>query len=327
MPSRKVSLKQSLVNRPSCGGNIKSGLTSRSTNFMAGVKKNHHLKGEPFVNKPENYKCSEIKEKKEQNQIETKTETFTEDDTNGLENINELWEANKDNIPHYSFDFRWNMYSVDKYTQTVNIIVRDNDIQEIKYTNKNQLSEEEYKQKWFLTMDELFEKVMSYTEYHTLEVRIEKKYGYITDFFVDLHENIADEEVGFSVSNFKILSESEVNNGFYIYSSSNDANLNSFTRVKHIYSKNMEVTKMTKDFPPSSIWLQYNKCETQYKKTEKILDNTVYYIFGGNYYVASENKLLRYSPDGIVTEDYIVCRKTVFSHIENYPFLTVQSPL
>ena len=89
---------------------------------------------------------------------------------------------------------------------------------------------------------------------------------------------------------------------------------------------------MTKDFPPSSIWLQYDKCETQYEITEEFKNNTVYYQFRGNHYVPSEDKLLRYSPDGIVTEDYIdtedyiVCRKTVFSHIENYPFLTVQPP-
>ena len=207
--SSKVTRKNTLVNRTDiCGGPIKAGLTSRATNFMAGVKKNHHLKGTPFVNKPENYKCSKNTEKKEENQIETKTETFTEDDTSGLENINKTWKANKGNIPYYSFDFSWNVYSVYKYTQTVNITVKDNVIQEIKYSNIDQLTEEEYEQNWFLTMDELFEKVMSYTEYSKLEIKTEKKYGNITDFLVDFDEKIADEEVRFSISNFKILNHS-----------------------------------------------------------------------------------------------------------------------
>ena len=46
--SKKVSLKASITNRPTCGGSKKAGLAPRSTNFMMGVKRNHHFRGQPF---------------------------------------------------------------------------------------------------------------------------------------------------------------------------------------------------------------------------------------------------------------------------------------
>ena len=46
--SKKVSLKASITNRPTCGGSKKAGLAPRSTNSMMGVKRNHHFRGQPF---------------------------------------------------------------------------------------------------------------------------------------------------------------------------------------------------------------------------------------------------------------------------------------
>jgi len=48
MPSKKVSHKSSITNQFTCSGPMKAGLAPRSTNFMMGVKKNHHFKGQPF---------------------------------------------------------------------------------------------------------------------------------------------------------------------------------------------------------------------------------------------------------------------------------------
>ena len=53
--SRKVTMKSSMVNRPTCGGPIKAGLAPRSTNFMMGVKRNHHFRGTPFAGKAADY--------------------------------------------------------------------------------------------------------------------------------------------------------------------------------------------------------------------------------------------------------------------------------
>ena len=53
--SRKVSHRSSITNRPTCGGPIKAGLAPRSTNFMMGVKRNHHFSGKPFAGKAADY--------------------------------------------------------------------------------------------------------------------------------------------------------------------------------------------------------------------------------------------------------------------------------
>ena len=53
--SRKVSHRSSITNRPTCGGPIKAGLAPRSTNFMMGVKRNHHFSGKSFAGKAADY--------------------------------------------------------------------------------------------------------------------------------------------------------------------------------------------------------------------------------------------------------------------------------
>lgn len=60
MPSRKVTLRQSMVNRPVCGGPIKSGLAPSATNFNLSVKPNHRFRGNPFVDNKmsQDYDCN-----------------------------------------------------------------------------------------------------------------------------------------------------------------------------------------------------------------------------------------------------------------------------
>ena len=55
MPSRKFSHRDSLVNRPSGGGNKKAGLAPFATNFMMGVKQKHNFDKQPVKthNSPE----------------------------------------------------------------------------------------------------------------------------------------------------------------------------------------------------------------------------------------------------------------------------------
>jgi hypothetical protein len=62
MPSKKVTMRSSIANRPTCGGSKKAGLAPRSTNFMMGVKRNHHfVPGQPFKDDKESqqYVCVE----------------------------------------------------------------------------------------------------------------------------------------------------------------------------------------------------------------------------------------------------------------------------
>jgi len=58
---KKFSHRDSIVNQPTCGGNIKAGLAPRATNFMLGVNKNHHFRGSPFVDDKTSldYECNE----------------------------------------------------------------------------------------------------------------------------------------------------------------------------------------------------------------------------------------------------------------------------
>jgi hypothetical protein len=56
--SKKVSHKASITNQPTCGGPIKAGLAPRSTNFMMGVKANHHFRGQPFKDDEKDYACN-----------------------------------------------------------------------------------------------------------------------------------------------------------------------------------------------------------------------------------------------------------------------------
>ena len=56
--SRKVTMRDSMTNRPTCGGPRKAGLAPRGTNFMMGVKTNHVFRGTPFAGKAADYPMS-----------------------------------------------------------------------------------------------------------------------------------------------------------------------------------------------------------------------------------------------------------------------------
>jgi len=56
--SRKVTMRSSMTNRPTCGGPKKAGLAPRGTNFMMGVKRNHRFSGKPFAGKAADYPMS-----------------------------------------------------------------------------------------------------------------------------------------------------------------------------------------------------------------------------------------------------------------------------
>ena len=95
-------------------------------------------------------------------------------------------------------------------------------------------------------------------------------------------------------------------NGFYILENSSHT----------IFSNDLikiEVTEITKDFPPSQILLKYQNCSVKYVINN---DNKINYgfFYNDNKYLPEDLKLLRYSSNGIVTMDFIPCRVTLFGN-------------
>ena len=97
--------------------------------------------------------------------------------------------------------------------------------------------------------------------------------------------------------------QNKLENGFIIKED------NIWYQVKNKF--NIEPIGITRSLPPTKIMLKYNKCEIFYniiRDTDKI--SSCYY-YNGYYYTPENRRMLRYSPSGIVTMDYIVCRVTI----------------
>lgn len=91
--------------------------------------------------------------------------------------------------------------------------------------------------------------------------------------------------------------------GFLIKESNKWYNVNS--------NENFEVIGITKSLPPTKIMIKYNKCEVYYNIVRDLKGITTCYFYDGYYYIPENRRLLRYSPSGIVTLDYIICRVTI----------------
>lgn len=91
--------------------------------------------------------------------------------------------------------------------------------------------------------------------------------------------------------------------GFLIKESNKWYNVNS--------NENFEVIGITKSLPPTKIMIKYNNCEVYYNIVRELKGITTCYYYNGYYYIPENRRLLRYSPSGIVTLDYIICRVTI----------------
>ena len=122
--------------------------------------------------------------------------------------------------------------------------------------------------------------------------------GFIIDSSIDKVNLAINDKTGFIVTNFK-------HNNCFIFTDENN--------YKTFFPKfEINVTNFSKDLPSSKIILEYNDCKINYK-----IDNNAKlgYYYCGNIYVPNEITLLRYSKDGIVTEDYIKCRISIIKGI------------
>ena len=126
------------------------------------------------------------------------------------------------NISSYSFDFAWSCFCTDEYTKNVRIYVENNKLIKIidKLTGAEVLNNEIAT---YFTMTELYEYVK--TAYlknpYKITISFDDNYNIITNLFIDYEPNIADEEMGFFITDFSIDEEQVVfspENSFLKYS-------------------------------------------------------------------------------------------------------------
>ena len=117
------------------------------------------------------------------------------------------YEANKEkwenaSILDYSFIFKVSCYCSEEYIRPKTVLVRDGEIIKV---NNIAYSEEMH---WgILSIDDLFNEIViaSNQKVALLETTYDSYYGFPTYIYIDRDERIADEEKGYSVTNFKLL--------------------------------------------------------------------------------------------------------------------------
>ena len=108
--------------------------------------------------------------------------------------------------------------------------------------------------------------------------------------------------------------------GFYIIE---DKKYNQFKNEK----TKIEILTITKDLPPSIIELKYLTCKIRYQINKK---SNYGFLYNNNMYtpVDESKNMLRYSESGIVTEDYIPCRITLYGKDSFNPYtFTIQEKI
>ena len=145
----------------------------------------------------------------------------------------------------------------------------------------------------FNNIDQLFEFINDKynNSAYLISVDYDENYNFVNNCDIDEILNAVDDEIAFSVSKFETLS-----NGFLI------KNENTFFIVHDKLDLNIN------ELDVNSIILIYGSCEQKY-----VLNNSAEYgyYYNGNIYQPENLSLLRYSEEGIFTEDYVVCRISI----------------
>lgn len=217
------------------------------------------------------------------------------------------------NISNYTFNFKCSYIGDNKVNDLVKIFVKNDKISSIINLKDNSIISNTSD---YFTLTELFDKISKWFDSYVcnLEININKEYGYVDSYYVKIL-NSENTDSSFKVSNFvKIDNILDLPNNFYIKNES---------KYIAIQNKNIEinVVSSTKDLPPSYIDLSYLNCVVRYKRNR---ENNIKYGFIYNKYMYSpiieNNYMLRYSENGIVTEDYISCRITLYGSKYKYPY-------
>ena len=117
------------------------------------------------------------------------------------------YEANKEkwensSILDYSFIFKVSCYCTEEYIRPKTVLVRDGEIIKV---NNIAYSEEMH---WgILSINDLFNEIEKASNQNVvlLETTYDSYYGFPTYIYIDRDERIADEEMGYSITNFKLL--------------------------------------------------------------------------------------------------------------------------
>lgn len=109
-----------------------------------------------------------------------------------------------ENIPNYTFDFAWSCFCTEETTKPVIISVENHEIVSIVDENENEVSPDDAF--GYFTMSGLFEFVQSeLRKYpHTMSINYDFTTMSIKSWFVDRNLQIADEELGFYINNFRL---------------------------------------------------------------------------------------------------------------------------
>jgi hypothetical protein len=133
------------------------------------------------------------------------------------ESMKKIWKENQHN--HYKFDFNWSCYCTEEMTQTVTLYVRYEKIykivkkessQEISLNQNEGIEESEDKKPVpmkYRSMADLYNWINQELKKHPFSISssYNRETGFISSIFIDKVQDIADEEIGFSATNFEIL--------------------------------------------------------------------------------------------------------------------------
>lgn len=111
-----------------------------------------------------------------------------------------LWESK--NIENYDYRFQWVCFCLVERTMPVRITVEKNRITRVMAMGEDRdLDRGQFGE--YRTIDGLFDLVTdAYRRAEDVRVEYDEVYGYPTSVYIDYQRSVADEELGFSVSDF-----------------------------------------------------------------------------------------------------------------------------
>lgn len=240
---------------------------------------------------------------------------------------NDKW--NNKNIQNYEFDLEISCFCIGSKKRKLKVI--DNKIILISNLDENSNNYRDNHNKTFTDLLE-FTKQEMYKDPRKLTINYDDENGYIKELYIDNDDRIADEEIGYKITNFIKIENTEINRPHFVIKNTDG---DEKTVNNHNYEDNdnlitFRVLGITKDLPPSKIELSYglekgNKYRIFYDRIKNIeeylienkndkcflkyFNNEQYY-----YYKPNNKRMLRcYNYNDAVTEDFILGRINIIT--------------
>ncbi|HEX2571231.1 MAG TPA: DUF6174 domain-containing protein [Polyangia bacterium] len=111
-----------------------------------------------------------------------------------------LWESK--NIKNYEYQFQWVCFCLVERTTPVRVTVEKNQITRVVTTEQRRdIDRKQFTE--YQTIDGLFDLITdAYRRAEDVRVEYNETYGYPTSVYIDYQKAIADEELGFSITDF-----------------------------------------------------------------------------------------------------------------------------